>query len=193
MAVHYPDSMSQEVGRSANDDPEALFPVRTEVRLRRANGFRMLGMYEDAETELAKVPLPDRLDKEVLVMKVVVRQDAADWGRMQEPARILRKRFPEAAEWWIAEAYATRRSESIQAAREILIEGEERHENEPGIKFNLACYACRLGDSDTALRYLLAAIALDSKYKEMAFADEDLNEVHEVLDKMWMNTPETGE
>ena len=67
------------------------------------------------------------------------------------------------------------------------------HENEPGIKFNLACYACRLGDSDTALRYLLAAIALDSKYKEMAFADEDLNEVHEVLEKMWMTTQETGE
>ena len=64
-----------------------------------------------------------------------------------------------------------------------MIEGEERHEDDPGIKYNLACYACRLGDAGAAMRYLMTAISLDSKYKEMAFADEDLTEVHEILRK----------
>ena len=141
--------MSQEVDNPANKGREATFSIRTDVRLRRTDGFRMLGMYEDAEAELARV----------------------------------RGRYPEAVEWWIADAYATRRCESIEAAREILIEGEERHVDDPGIKYNLACYACRLGDSGTAMRYLMTAISLDSKYKEMAFADEDLTEVHEILRK----------
>ena len=175
--------MSQEVDDPANKAREATFSIRTDVRLRRADGFRMLGMYEDAEAELARVPPEDRLDEAVLVMKVAVRQDAADWERMRGPASILRGRYPEAVEWWITDAYATRRCESIEAAREILIEGEERHEDDPGIKYNLACYACRLGDSGTAMRYLMTAISLDSKYKEMAFADEDLTEVHEILRK----------
>ena len=110
--------MSQEVDDPANKAREATFSIRTDVRLRRADGFRMLGMYEDAEAELARVPPEDRLDEEVLVMKVAVRQDAADWERMREPARILRGRYPEAVEWWIAEAYATRRIESIEAPPE---------------------------------------------------------------------------
>ena len=175
--------MSQEVDNPVNKAREDTFSIRTDTRLRRANGFRMLGMYEDAEAELARVPAEDRLDEEVLVMKVTVRQDAADWERMRGPASILRGRYPEAVEWWIADAYATRRCESIEAAREILIEGEERHVDDPGIKYNLACYACRLGDSGTAMRYLLAAISLDSQYKEMAFSDEDLKELREALRK----------
>ncbi len=173
--------MSEEVDSPANDGQDTTSPIRTDVRLRRANGFRLLGMFGDADAEMDKIAEGDCLDRDVLVLKMAVRQDAEDWEGMRSAARLLRHRYPEAVEWWIADAYATRRSESIEVAREILIEGEERHADEPGFKYTLACSACRLGDSDTALRYLLAAIALDSKYKKMAFSDEDLTDMQEVL------------
>lgn len=167
-----------------NETDEKASSVRTEVRVRRANGFRMLEMYEDAEGELSRIRNEDQFEEDVLAMQVAVRQDAKNWEGMRESARILRRRRPEAIEWWIADAYATRRSDSLGAAREILLEAETIHESDPGIKYNLACYACRSGDMQTTMRYLLAAIALDEIYKGMAFEDEDLIEARGELRRM---------
>lgn len=178
-----------ELGDGTNFDDvseteERAASVRTEVRVRRANGFRMLEMYEEAEKELSLIRTDDQYEEDVLAMQVAVRQDAENWEGMREAARILRRRRPEAVEWWIADAYATRRSDSLGAAREILMEAETVHESDPGIKYNLACYACRSGDMQTTMRYLLAAIALDDVYKGMAFEDEDLVEARSELRRM---------
>ena len=155
--------------------------LKTSVRLQRANGFRMLEMFADAESELSSIPLEDLMQKEVLAMKVAVRQDSSDWKGMQKPARILRELFPDEADWWIADAYATRRSESIESARELLLEGEKLHAENACIKYNLACYACRSGDPDKALQLLLAARSIESKYLKMALEDEDLAEIRDAL------------
>jgi hypothetical protein len=65
--------------------------------------------------------------------------------------------------------------------REVLLDGEKRHPDDPCIKYNLSCYSCQKGDVKTALRYLLAAVELDAKYKKLALSDEDLVEMREVL------------
>ena len=173
---------------------ESASSVRTEVRVRRANGFRMLEMYEEAEMELSRIPSADQYEEDVLAMQVAVRQDAENWEGMRDSARILRRRCPEEVQWWIADAYATRRTDSLGAAREILMEAESVHESEPGIKYNLACYACCSGDMQTTMRYLLAAIALDEVYKGMAFEDEDLAEARGELRRMGLakESPEEG-
>ena len=180
--------MTEESDQANNHGNDTFSPIRTKVRMQRANGFRILEMYEEAEEELSKICPEDRLGRDVLTMNLAVRQDAEDWSSMLKTARILRHQYPDASEWWIAEAYALRRSESMEAAREVLLDAEKRHVDDPCIKYNLSCYSCRKGDIKTALRYLLAAVELDAKYKKLALEDEDLVEMREVLLKLGFST-----
>ena len=103
---------------------------------------------------------------------------------MMKPARTLRLRHPEEIDWWIADAYATRRCRELEEAMEILLEAEKLHVHEPCIKYNLGCYACLAGDQATSLRYVLSAFALDPKYAGMALEDEDLVELQDKLQEM---------
>ena len=60
---------------------------------------------------------------------------------MMEVARGLRHEFPEEAEWWVMDAFATRREESIEANP---IERLAFHYDDALIRYNLGCYACVL-------------------------------------------------
>ena len=100
---------------------------------------------------------------------------------MREAAAALKKRHPEDADWWIAQAYATRRCRSIEEAREILLEAVKTHPEEPCINYNLGCYACVLGEHEEALGRVHSAIGLDPKYKNMALDDDDLEALRDDL------------
>lgn len=176
--------MIEESDQANNHGNDTCSPIGTKVRMQRANGFRILEMYEDAEEELSKISPEDRLGRNVLTMNLAVRQDAEDWSSMLKTARILRHQYPDTSEWWIAEAYALRRSESLEAAHEVLLDAEKRHIRDACIKYNLACYSCQKGDVEKALRYLLKAVELDAKYKKLALADDDLTEMRVVLLKL---------
>jgi hypothetical protein len=65
---------------------------------------------------------------------------------MQVMAEKLANYDPAEAQWRISFAYATRRAESIEKAREILLNGLDSHPEEPTIHFNPACYECQLGN-----------------------------------------------
>lgn len=155
--------------------------MKTEVLLRYANGYRILGMFEDAEHELSKIPAEERSGDDSLAMKVALFQDCERWNKMREAAGLLRHRHPKEADWWIAEAYATRRCRSIEEAREILLEGVENHPEEPCIQYNLGCYACVLGDCLEAIDRVRSAMDLDANYAKMALEDHDLEAVRDDL------------
>lgn len=155
--------------------------MRTEALLRFANGYRILEMFEDAECELLKIPEGERLDDGPLAIKVALFQDWGKWEKMREAARLLRQRHPDDAGWWVAEAYATRRSVSIEDARILLDEGVSLHPETPCIHYNLGCYACVLGNREEALQRVRSAIAFDPKYQYMALQDEDLKELRSEL------------
>jgi hypothetical protein len=106
------------------------------------------------------------------------------WEDAQKSARGLRYEFPEEVDWWIADAYATRRCESITEARSILLEGLALHYDDGLIRFNLACYACVLKSPGECLDFLKEAVRRDEKFKLMALEDEDLLEVRAALLKL---------
>jgi len=155
--------------------------MKTETLLRRANGYRLLAMFEDAELELCKIPEEERSRDAVLAMRVALFQDWGRWNKMLEAAALLRNRNPEDADWWIAEAYAMRRCRSIEEARQVLLKGEENHPEEPCIQYNLGCYACVLGDRPEAVSRVRLAMSKDPSYEEMALLDDDLQEVRDDL------------
>ena len=61
-------------------------------------------------------------------------------------------------------AYATRRADSIEAARLILLEAVERIPTAAIFHYNLGCYECQLGDVEVAKVRLEHALKLEPQY-----------------------------
>lgn len=165
--------------------PNILHP---QIHFSRATGYIKLEMWVQAHSELDLVPddLPWGKQKRAMLVEICKLQHK--WKQMREVVHGLRLEFPKEAQWWIADAYATRRSQSIEKAREILLEGLLHHYNNSMIRFNLACYACKLGSLGECLDFLKEAAQRDERYKLLAMQDEDLESVRDALREMgWGN------
>ncbi len=166
---------------SADKKNQILHP---KVHWSRATGYFELQMWDNAKSELEMLPLFLPWGKRKRAMLVEIFQQQESWDEMLEVAHGLCMEFPQDPEWWIADAYATRRSKSIEKAREILLEALLHHYDNAMIRFNLACYACKLGSFGECLDFLKEAVKRDDQYKLMAMEDEDLKEVREALGEM---------
>jgi Flp pilus assembly protein TadD len=143
-------------------------------QLRYAEGYLALGMTRDAAEALAEIA-PDEADAlPVLAMRAAVFHELADWPRAAVAATRLCERSPGDAAHWVQRAYAVRRAEGLETAREILLEARGRHPADPTIRFNLACYEAQLGRLELAREHLAEACRLDPAYAEMAKTDPDL-------------------
>ena len=87
-------------------------------------------------------------------LRIAIYRGLEKWELMQEIAKRLAQFPPDDIQWTISLAFATRRANSIQAAKELLLNAEPKFPNEPAIKYNLACYFCQMGDIKTAKNYL---------------------------------------
>lgn len=165
--------------RRMSDLPPHILSPKT--HLKRAGGYFELEMFEEAERELRALPDDDPWLKKKKVFQVAIRQEIKDWANMRTIARELRFLYPDEEDWWVSDAFATRRSETIEEARKILLDGLAVHYDSAIIRYNLACYACVLGHPGECLDFLKEAVRRDGKYKEMAMEDEDLETVKEAL------------
>ena len=158
--------------------PHILAP---KVHWERASGYFALEMYEEAERELRALPKEEPWSKNAKILLLGIRQEQENWALMQKIAADLRRESPSEGDWWISEAFATRRCDSIEAAREILLEGLGIHPGNALIRYNLACYACLLNSPDECLNLLKEAVKMDENFKAMALEDEDLEQVRDAL------------
>lgn len=142
-----------------------------------ALGYLALGMYQDAWDELESLPPELRANDHVLDLRISIYQGLEKW----EPARVLAeslaKRSPEKPHWWILWAFSLRREKSVEAARAVLLEAASIHPYEALIPYNLACYACVLGQIEAAGKLLQVAFAMDVMLKRVALDDLDLDPI----------------
>jgi tetratricopeptide (TPR) repeat protein len=139
-----------------------------------AQGFAELSMWLDANAELEEIDAEVRHVPEVLEVRVEIFRALEKWELMQTVAKKLTEVDPTDSRWPLAWAYATRRAESVDAARFILIAAWELHEKEPLIPYNLACYLCQIGKPEIAKDVIRHAFDLDPKMRLAALDDEDL-------------------
>jgi len=158
--------------------------LKPEIHWKRAKGYLELEMYEFAQRELRALPAEEPWVKRSSVFNLSIYQELENWEEAQKIARGLRYEFSEEVDWWIADAYATRRFESITEARSILLEGLALHYDDGLIRFNLACYACVLKSPRECIDFLKEAVKRDEKFKLMAIEDDDLIDVREELLKL---------
>ena len=142
-----------------------------------AAGYVELGMFLEANTELEKIDPFNRAAPEVLAVRIAIYCGLEKWELMQEIAKRLADFQPDDIQWTISLAYATRRANSIQAAKEVLLNVEPKFPKEPAIKYNLACYFCQTGEIKTAKNYLKKAFGIDLSWRVAALEDADLQPI----------------
>ncbi len=154
-------------------------PVEVAWILQRCDGYLDLSLREKALAELDRVPTGYRDSLPYLDLLLRLKMDVEDWESAAEVARLLRDRLPDRPAYWVQLAYATRRSQDIPAARSVLAQARSRFRDVAVIPYNLACYECRLGETEAAMLHLKAAIDLDPSFEKVAEDDEDLEPLWE--------------
>ena len=135
----------------------------------------------EANTELDKIDPFNRAAPEVLALRIAIYRGLEKWELMQEIAKRLADFQPDDIQWTISFAYATRRADSIPAAKEVLLNAESKFPKEAAIKYNLACYFCQMGEIQNAKNYLKKAFEIDLNWRMAALEDEDLKLLWESL------------
>ena len=158
-----------------------------DVRLiRAAEGWLELNLPVEAEAELAQ--LSPGVQAHPLVLKALWQLHAYQhrWTLAHSVAELLVETLPDDVDGWVHRAYAARRNEGggIQVAWDALRPAVDRFPDESIVPYNLACYACQMGNLDAGRHWLGRARVLASKQnhrealKHMALSDPDLAPLH---------------
>lgn len=146
-----------------------------------ANGYRELGMFDDALQELDGLGEDYSAEKAHLQMRLAILMEACRWKSALPVANILASSFSSDSGNLVNLAYVTRRATGIEGARIILENAAKQFPQEAIIQYNLGCYACCSDDLDTAKAHLLTSFSLDKNYLEMSEKDEDLKPLKDWL------------
>lgn len=144
-------------------------------RLEYARGYIGLGMLKEAAQELAPIDPTAARSPEVVRVYVDYYMESKEWDKVVAVAPVVCEASPEDDGAWIAWAYACRELGQVSEAQAVLRRAEPRHgETCAVLHYNLACYACLLGDMDEARRRLVRAFAMNADWKAEALQDRDL-------------------
>ena len=150
-----------------------------------AIGWAELGNLREARTELAAIRPEFARHPDVLEAWWLICAGETAWEEALKAAELLVGTAPDRATGWLHRAYALRRipGGSLQRAWDALLPAFEKFPAEPIIPYNLACYACQLGEIDSARLWLGKAEAIAGKdaIRRMALADADLKPLWEEL------------
>jgi tetratricopeptide (TPR) repeat protein len=130
------------------------------------------------DPELEKIAPERRHHPDVWLVRYEIYAKGEKWDRADEIARELVHVRPQEPQFWIWQAYSTRRRPGggILQAREILGKAQQLMPKEPLIPYNLGCYECQLGNLPAAWQWLEKAFDIgDAKiFKALAIEDRDL-------------------
>jgi Flp pilus assembly protein TadD len=140
-----------------------------------AAGYLQLGMLAESRAELENLTPEVLATPAALSLKLELAMAEEDWLEVLGRALELVAYDNTEERPWIAWAYALRELQRIEEARETLLTGA-RLIKKPSllVAYNLACYACLLGDLPDARRLLATVYARDESWRDIAREDDDL-------------------
>jgi predicted Zn-dependent protease len=165
----------------------------TDLRhLEAAQGWLGLGDWREARAELANIPVELQSHPDVLQVRWAVHAAAKEWESAAEVAGAYREARPESPFGFVHLAYALHEMKRTQEAQNVLLPVVEKFQDEFIIRYNLACYACQLGDGESAWRWLEKSMALTDpdEVKQMALNDPDLEPMRMQIMKRWIKESE---
>lgn len=159
--------------------------ISTLRHLQYASGYIELGMLKEAAAELEGVTPSDKLLPAVVTVQIDLHMHAKQWTRVITVAQKLAELTPADDKGWISHAFALRELEQIEEAQAVLLAAEPHLKKACGIlHYNLACYACLLGNKAEAKRRLMIAVKIDKSWKQEALDDPDLKSLKTIIAAM---------
>jgi predicted Zn-dependent protease len=159
--------------------------VNDQRLLTAAEGWLELGNWFEANEELGRITPEMRTHPFVLRVRWEVYAKAEKWEMAAEVARGITVMLPDNSWGYIQWAYSLHELKYTKEAHAVLLPIADKFYDEYMISYNLACYACQLGNRKEALQWIDKAIDLAGKkdIRLMALDDSD-------LEPLWPNISE---
>lgn len=151
-----------------------------------ANGWVELGAFDDAEEELEKLPDSFRDHPDVLDVEWKITAGQKKWAEALMIAERILGKAPDQVAGWVHRSYSLHELDRTQDAMDCLLPAYKKFPADFVVPYNLACYACRMGDLVNAKTWLERAIKRGEKkvVKKMALADEDLEPLRVEIERL---------
>ena len=151
-----------------------------------AEGWLELGNIFEARTELGKIAAPRGEHPDVLEIEWKICAREKRWDAALLVAQAVIKADPARCSGWLDQSYSLHEMNRTLEAWSHLLPAARKFPQVWTIPYNLACYACRLGNLELARQWLDKAIAILGKeeIKNLALADADLQPMREQLAKL---------
>jgi len=165
----------------------------TDIRhLQAAQGWLGLRNWREARAELANIPAELQSHPDILQVRWAIHAAAKEWESAVEVAEAFRQAKPDSPFGFVHLAYALHEMKRTQEAQDVLLPVLDKFRDEFIIRYNLACYACQLGDGEGAWRWLEKSMALSDpdEVKRMALNDPDLEPLRTRIKKHWVKESE---
>ena len=148
-----------------------------------AQGWLELGNAEEAQAELDQIAAEFHTHPEVMEVRWQVLAQLKHWQECVDLGMEFLKLFPSKSTGWVHRAYALHEMGDTQGALNELLPALKRFPDSWLVRYNLACYYCRLKQNEEALRLFEQACRLgDVKHlKEMAMEDADLEPIRDKI------------
>jgi tetratricopeptide (TPR) repeat protein len=148
-----------------------------------AEGWLELGEIREAIRELGMIRRSFQGHPDVLEILWRVLAHEKRWNDAVEIAGELVKIAPDRVNGWVNQSYSLHELGRTQEALDALKAVVARFPKDSIIPYNLACYACQLGDETAAQNWILMAARLRPKdeIREMGLEDPDLKPLRDFL------------
>lgn len=140
----------------------------------------------EAWVEMEKLSSGGRTKIEALTVSWKIFASQERWEEAVNMGREMVRTAPSITEGWINRSFALHEMRRTAEARAELLPAVEWFPKEPIIPYNLACYACQLGDMEAASRWFSEAVKRGGakKMKAMGLDDPDLLPMKEEIRKL---------
>jgi len=165
----------------------------TDIRhLQAAQGWLGLQNWREAKAEIENISSALQSDPDVLQVRWAIHAAAKEWELAAQIAEEFSHSKPDNPFGFVHLAYALHEMKRTEEAQNVLLLVVEKFRDEFIIRYNLACYACQLGDQEAAWRWLEKSKTLTDpdEVKRMALDDPDLEPLRKQIKERWTKESE---
>jgi tetratricopeptide (TPR) repeat protein len=173
-----PELRDLESGASllyAGVKPMKLFSLADTKHIDAAEGWLELGNFIEAVRELDRLSENSKAHPEALEVRWKIFSSGKLWNRCLEVAEALTEAAPERATSWLYLAHTLHQLDETEVAYQTLLEIVSEFACDGEILYQLACYACLVGEEDDARQWLNEALEVGgTEMKKRARANPEL-------------------
>ncbi len=167
-------------------DNAPKLPPPDSFHLSAALGWLGLGNPSEAATELDSISPEHEIRLDVLAVRWDVRARQGRWRECLEIADRLVEGWPCEPTGWIDRSFALHELKRTREAHDNLVSVAGRFEKIWTVPYNIACYACQLGNRNEAREWLRKAFTVVDRTRllKTALADPDLEPMRQDIARL---------